>query len=144
VVCGLHCVRVRACVCACLWGRWVGWCKGSNQSEQKSKTQAKKQSYVTTTLQHYNTTRSVAYHEYLNSDTYVITTILLYLSWRLHLPRQVRSATHTHKAHANSSFYVGVSPAQAVVQLAEQASDKLVTLERAVALLGGTGPDVGD
>jgi hypothetical protein len=45
-----------------------------------SKTQAMKQSYVTTTLQHYNTTRSVAYHGYLNSDTYVITTILLYLS----------------------------------------------------------------
>jgi hypothetical protein len=41
-------------------------------------------------------------------------------------------------------FYVGVPPAQADGQLAEHDSNKVVAWECAVALLGGTGPDVGE
>jgi hypothetical protein len=44
-----------------------------------------------------------------------------------------------HKAQANSMFNDGVLYVQV-----EDATDKLVTRERDVAMLGGTGPDISD
>jgi hypothetical protein len=73
-----------------------------------------------------------------------ITAILLYVGSGLHQPWQVRSNTHTHKALASSTFYVGVPPTQADGRLAEHARDELAARESVVALLGGTGPDVVD